>query len=342
MEVDNAFRKVIEARLGSKVFTQFQKEEPYAFVKLMDEWEQVKCNFHPGMATTFVPLGAELYRLLANHHADVLARLRQEQTGDEFNLHLDEKTMNGIFEPTLAGVIDTVKRQFDKLEAAQKTRPGSERKTACDYLFLVGGFANSVLLQERIKKAFAGQVLKIIIPPDPGAAVLTGAVAYGLDPSRIRTRRARLTYGCRIMSPFEEGVDPPAKKRWDAIKKDNLCRDRFKYFVQAGDAVGVNQEVKHSFRPTRADQKECTVVFYASPKRSPRYTDEFDVFEIGKVVVKLPDPTDGVQRRIEVVMRLGRAEVEVRARDVATGKETEATLRFSSTYQTEEARAAGA
>ena len=235
MEVDNAFRKVLEARLGTSAVAHFQKEEPYAFVKLMDEWEQAKCNFRHGMATTFVPLGAELYRLLADHHADVLARLRQEQTGDEFNLHLDEKTMIGIFDPILTGVIDTVRRQFDKLEAAHHA--GNGHKEVCDYLFLVGGFANSVLLQERVKQAFAGKVIKIVIPPDPGAAVLTGAVAYGLDPSRIRTRRARLTYGCRIMAPFETGVDPEPKKRWDSIKNRYLCRDRFKHFVQAGDAV---------------------------------------------------------------------------------------------------------
>ena len=116
----------------------------------------------------------------------------------------------------------------------------TERKEACDYLFLVGGFANSVLLQERIKKAFAAKVIKIIIPPDPGSAVLTGAVAYGLDPSRIRTRRARLTYGCRIMAPFEEGVDPEPKERWDAVKNGLLCRDRFKY-LRAGRGRGRRQ-----------------------------------------------------------------------------------------------------
>ena len=83
------------------------------------------------------------------------------------------------------------------------------------------------------------------------------------------------------------------------------------------------------------------MVFYASPKKAPRYTDEFDVFEIGKVVVKMPDTTGGLQRRIQVVMRFGRTEIEVRARDMSTGKETEATLRFSSTFHNEDDKVTG-
>jgi Hsp70 protein len=325
MEVDAAFRRILEAKLGADILECFRNDEPYAHVRLMDEWEQAKCNYRPGMGMTFVPLGAELYRLLSSRYPAVLDRLRKTQNGDEFNLHFDQKTLEKIFDATLTGVVDTVRGQFDKL--ADET---------CDYLFLVGGFANSVFLQQRIKEAFAERVLKIIIPPDPGAAVLTGAVSYGLNPSRIRARRARLTYGCRVMAPFEKGVDPESKKRRSVGRKDHFCRDRFKPFVQAGDAVAVNHEVIRTFRPSAADQTEWTVVFYASAKKSPRYTDEEGVQQIGTLVVKLPDTTGGIKRAIQVAMRFGRTEIEVRAGDVNSGKQTEATLSFSGTYHPEE------
>jgi hypothetical protein len=325
MQVDAGFREFLETRLGADVVERFRNEEPYAHVKLMDEWEQAKCNYRPGTAMTFVPLATELYRLLRDHYPAVLERLRTSQNGDEDALHLDEATMEGIFAPTLAGVVDTVKRQFERLGDVN-----------CHYLFLVGGFANSVLLQQRIRKAFADRVLKIIIPPDPGAAVLTGAVSYGLDPSRIRARRARMTYGLRVMAPFEEGVDPEAKRRRSAEQKVPLCRDRFHAFVHAGDAVTVNHEVLHNFQPTRANQTEWTAVFYASAKKAVRYTDEAEVHEIGKLMVRMPDTTGGLKRKIQVAMRFGRAEIEVRARDRTSGKETEVTLSFSGTYHPEE------
>jgi hypothetical protein len=106
--------------------------------------------------------------------------------------------------------------------------------------------------------------------------------------------------------------------------------------VQAGDAVAVNHEVIRTFRPSAADQTEWTVVFYASAKKSPRYTDEEGVQQIGTLVVKLPDTTGGIKRAIQVAMRFGRTEIEVRAGDVNSGKQTEATLSFSGTYHPEE------
>ena len=63
-------------------------------------------------------------------------------------------------------------------------------------------------------------------------------------------------------------------------------------------------------------------------KKTPRYTDEFDVIEIGKVVVKMPDTTGGLPAPPASGHALGRTEVEVRARDLSTGKETEAMLRI--------------
>jgi hypothetical protein len=134
------------------------------------------------------------------------------------------------------------------------------------------------------------------------------------------------------MVPFDEGVDPDKKKRWNAGQKQFLCRDRFQAYIHAGDAVTVNQEVLQTYRPMKADQKEWTAVFYASPSKTPRYTDEAGVFEIGKIVVKMPDTTGGLKRKIQIAMRFGRTEIEVRARDVTTGKQTEVTLRFSGMY----------
>ncbi len=72
MQVDAAFRKVLEGHLGAAILERFHREEPYAHVKLMDEWEQAKCNYRPGMTMTFLPLGAELYRLLTTDFPAVL------------------------------------------------------------------------------------------------------------------------------------------------------------------------------------------------------------------------------------------------------------------------------
>ena len=50
--------------------------------------------------------------------------------------------------------------------------------------------------------------LRGLIKPEPGRAVLHGAVLYGLDRTRIRSRGMRRTYGCDTYLVFEPGRDP--------------------------------------------------------------------------------------------------------------------------------------
>ena len=113
------------------------------------------------------------------------------------------------------------------------------------HLFLVGGFAESPILQEAIRKEF-GRIMHVVIPQvkyrnltfirnhrknlpkiiftgysfpltisihSKGAsvAVLRGAVLYGLDPSVVHVRRAVKTYGIGVIKPFIHGLHPNDK-----------------------------------------------------------------------------------------------------------------------------------
>ena len=60
-------------------------------------------------------------------------------------------------------------------------------------ILLVGGFAESPMLQEAVREAFSE--LKIIVPQDAGLAVLKGAVLYGHQPKAISCRVCKYTYG---------------------------------------------------------------------------------------------------------------------------------------------------
>ena len=52
--LNRVFRRTLETRLSVEILERFRKEEPYAHVRLMDEWEQAKCNYRPGDTMTFV------------------------------------------------------------------------------------------------------------------------------------------------------------------------------------------------------------------------------------------------------------------------------------------------
>ena len=94
------------------------------------------------------------------------------------------------------------------------------------HLFLVGGFAESAIVQEAIRAEF-GHAMNVIIPQvrlrelqvessvlclfalqGVGVAVLRGAVLYGLDPSVVHVRRATKTYGIGVIKPFNEEEHP--------------------------------------------------------------------------------------------------------------------------------------
>ena len=102
------------------------------------------------------------------------------------------------------------------------------------HLFLVGGFAESSLLQEEIRSAFS-ESLMVVIPQGLGVAVLKGAVMYGLDPAVITTRRAKLTYGIGVIVPFKQGIHPIDKL---VVRKGQTwCLDVLDVFVRAGHSV---------------------------------------------------------------------------------------------------------
>lgn len=56
------------------------------------------------------------------------------------------------------------------------------------FLFLVGGFAESPMLQKAVHKAL-GCLCRIIIPHNVGLTILKGAVLFGLDPTVVRTHQ---------------------------------------------------------------------------------------------------------------------------------------------------------
>lgn len=55
------------------------------------------------------------------------------------------------------------------------------------FLFLVGGFAESPMLQKAVQKTL-GRSCRIIIPHDVGLTILKGAVLFGLDPTVVTSQ----------------------------------------------------------------------------------------------------------------------------------------------------------
>lgn len=77
-------------------------------------------------------------------------------------------------------------------------------------MFLVGGYAQSMWLQEKIAERFSNR-LKIIMPDMAFVSVLRGAVMYGLNKSDTPAYKAKHSYAVGIIKPFIDDTHPIGK-----------------------------------------------------------------------------------------------------------------------------------
>lgn len=78
-------------------------------------------------------------------------------------------------------------------------------------MFLVGGYSQSLWLQEKITEHFSDR-LKIILPDFAYVSVLRGAVMYELNRSDTPAYKAKHSYAVGIIKPFVDDTHPIGKE----------------------------------------------------------------------------------------------------------------------------------
>ena len=109
-------------------------------------------------------------------------------------LCLGPKIMRQLFDPVLDDIVAHLSNLFAKQELSE-----------VETVFLVGGFADSLILQERIKRQFSNRY-HIIVPVNASLAVVLGAVMYGQKPEVFESRIMSSSYGIRIDRFFLDGL----------------------------------------------------------------------------------------------------------------------------------------
>ena len=129
-------------------------------------------------------------------------------------------------------------------------------------VFLVGGFADSELLQERIKVHF-GNSYHILVPQNASLSVVQGAVMFGQRPDLIESRVMTTSYGTRVLRLFLDGLHPESKKV--IINGIPRCKDVFFKFVKVNEVIKVRKIRRFSgFAPLQREQKQVKIDFYRS------------------------------------------------------------------------------
>ena len=194
----------------------------------------------------------------------------------------------------------------------------------CSTIIMAGGFSESELLQEEVKKSFPS--MTVIIPKDAGLAVLKGAVIFGHNPTAITERICKYTYGAgtaHVKSFF--CTHPPVR----TFANDNgvlFCDNMFNIHVKKGQAIKLGEKQPEQIgSPIYDTQSKLTVQIYTSTEENPIFVTDIGCQLIGQFDVPVTGGTNG---RIGTTFMFGGTEIEVIAEDKLTGMITKHRVEF--------------
>nr|DBA14760.1 TPA: hypothetical protein GDO54_004052 [Pyxicephalus adspersus] len=322
--VDYEFEKLLCKIFGDDFIDQFKVKRPAAWVDLMIAFESRKRAAAPERSN---PLNITLpfsfidyYKKFRGHsveHALRKSNVDFVKWSSQGMLRMNPDAMNALFKPTMDHIIEHLSNLFQKPEVS-----------GVKFLFLVGGFAESPLLQQAVQQAFINQC-RVIIPHDVGLTILKGAVLFGLDPAVIKVRRSPMTYGVGVLNRYVEGKHPPEK----LLLKDGTrwCTDVLDKFILADQSVALGETVKRSYTPAKPSQLLIIINIYCSEQDDVGFITDPGVRKCGTLKLDLtgvdstPAPT---RREIQTILQFGDTEIKATALDINTSKSVKVSIDF--------------
>ena len=150
---------------------------------------------------------------------------------------------------------------------------------------------------------------------------------FGYNPAVIRERVLSYTYGVRLRSLFEDGVDPVDKLVVN-IKGERMCIDRFHKIAECDQVIKDNQQIKSSDTNSPSATTGFTLPLYASTTTSPRYTTDDGCFHVGTLNVNFEnDVRENLKKTFRIGGYFGEPEIRILAEDIDTGE------RFSASFE---------
>ena len=318
IRVNQQFESLLEELFGSQQLTNYKKQFPSDWLCLMSEFEGKKKGDRvlDNESMINIRLPRSFVSLVNQTRSPAMARYGEKKVklrNDEY-LSLSSDVMKKLFDP----VIEDIKKHL-------KTLQRKPQLSKVKNMLVVGGFADSAILRDEIKREFS-RSLTVLIPNYASIAVVQGAAFFGKKPTKIAERKMRTTYGAGCSRDFISGVHREDKKFVaDGIEK---CDDLFNLFVRENETVRTGQVITRTYTLLRATDKDICIPFYASNNADAKYTTDPGMTKIGSVMVHSPDTWRGKDRKIEVSMYFGGTEITATARDISSGNIAETTLNF--------------
>ncbi|KAH3736870.1 heat shock 70 kDa protein 12A-like isoform X2 [Dreissena polymorpha] len=310
--VDNAFLDFIAALIGKDMLKRFKEEHMEDYIDLLRDFE-VKKRATDSTSEKLLILKIPLALIeLVNSKGRSFQQIVQSSqyakqtilSGDKFRI--DMNIFRSFFKQSVDEIVLHV-NQLLKMDEA----------SGVDTILMVGGYSESPMPNESIKKEFAR--LKVIVPPDAGLAVLKGAVICGHCPNFITQRVAKYIYGVKSKRPFVKGSDPVEK----LIKTDlgDYCDDQFSIFVQTGQTLNAGEyQFEKKIGTAFIVNKSFNIDIYTTTNKDVKYVTDEGCTKIGSMIV--PISGRGIDQRVIVRFKIGGTEIKVECKEETTGRIT--------------------
>ena len=324
--VNIKFRGLLEKLFTKQFIENYARENPVDWLYLMNDFEVKKRGKRvcQGGATRIRLPNSFVSKFVSARGWDINAMIQEHYSLKEIKVHrneylcLDPKLMRQLFDPVLDDIVTHLSNLFDK-----------EEFSGVQWVFLVGGFADSELLQERIKDHF-GNSYHILVPQNASLAVVQGAVMFGQKPDIIESRVMPASYGIRVLRLFLDGLHPDSKKV--TIKGIPWCKDVFFKFVKANEVVKVGETRRFpGFSPVKGEKRQVKIDFYQSELIDVEFVTDSGVEKAPGPGLVLQTPDAWKTRDIEINLFFGGTEIKVTAVNPTSKTQATAHLDFLST-----------
>ncbi|EME38937.1 hypothetical protein DOTSEDRAFT_83580 [Dothistroma septosporum NZE10] len=142
-----------------------------------------------------------------------------------------------LFEPVVQKIIHLIQSQLDE-EKKQK-----KGKVTIRTVILVGGFGDSVYLNDRLREWCQAAKIRLICPEHPQAAIVRGAALSGLQQIQPSSRRARRHYGFVLGNKFDPVRHRPKDKYTSPWDGSPMAEGNLHWKMEKGDLIDENTKI---------------------------------------------------------------------------------------------------
>lgn len=174
--VDEAFYTFLCHICGKQIMQSLESEEPDEYANLFHDFESMKRSLRVNVENQHcIQVPFSLCNLVFQKHKTFTKAIEQSPFKEKVifssqRLLISPDTFRDLFVPTINSII----KHIDKVLKNPKIED-------INILMVVGGFSKCIFMQDAMHSYF-GQSKTIVIPEEPGSAVMKGAVLFGFQP----------------------------------------------------------------------------------------------------------------------------------------------------------------